>query len=445
MSGGREAAAALRLLRAADGEDQARVFRALPEAMRRALAEAWTLWAHEGQLPPEDEEAEWAVWLIRAGRGFGKTRAGAEWVQAYARANVAARIALVGGNAEDVRQVMIEGPSGLIATVRHGERWSWKRDRGEFVFDSGARAFVYSAAAPEGLRGPEHDAAWCDELAKWRYGDAAWDNLMMGMRRGPRPRVLVTTTPRPVPLMRRVMALRGVVETRGHMRDNPHLPAVFVAEMEAEYGASRLGRQELAGELVDDLENALWNRALLERQRVAAAPELVRVVVGVDPPAGTLTGRGGDQCGIVAVGRDADGDGYVLEDASVAGSTPEAWANAVVRCAERHNADRVVAEANQGGAMVETTLRAVHPLLPLRLVHAHRSKGARAEPVSALYEGGRMHHVGMFEGLEDQLCGMTPLGYEGPGRSPDRADALVWAVSHLMQTPTRRVGIRSLE
>lgn len=397
----------------------------MPEAGRRALYEEWPIWAHDGQTPERDD---WGLWLIRAGRGFGKTRAGAEWVQAYARANVTARIALVGGTADEVRQVMIEGPSGLIATSRHGDRTVWRRDAGEFTFDSGARAFVYSAEAPDKLRGPEHHAAWCDELAKWRRGDATWDNLMMGLRLGPRPQVVVTTTPQPTPLMRRVMARKGGVETRGKTSDNPHLADAVKADLVEAYGGTRLGRQELDGELVDDLANALWSRKLLDERRVTTPPPFVRVVVGVDPPAGAE----GDACGIVAVALGRDGKGYVLEDASVAGLSPEGWARAVAACAARHGADRVVAEKNQGGDMVGSVLRAVDPSLPLKLVHAVKAKGARAEPVSALYENGRMWHVGAFPALEDELCGLTPLGYEGPGRSPDRADALVWAAGFLM-------------
>ena len=417
--------------------------RQLSGAERRALDAAWPVWAHPGQVPPGDggpgadwPGGNWDLWLIRAGRGFGKTRAGAEWAHAYARANKEARIALVGSTADDVRQVMVEGPSGLIATALHGERWTWRRDMGEFTFASGAMAFTYSAEAPDRLRGPEHHAAWCDELAKWRYGEATWSNLRMGLRIGERPQIVVTTTPRPTVLMRRVMVARGLVETRGRTADNPHLAPAVAAELWADYGGTRLGRQELAGELVDDLANALWTRALIERQRVNAAPALVRVVVGVDPPAGSASNNGGDACGIVALGLGGDGHAYVLEDASVAGRSPEGWATAVAECAARHGADRVVAEKNQGGDMVGSVLRAAEAGLPVKLVHASRGKGARAEPVSALYENGRVFHVGGSGGglakLEDELCGLTPLGYEGPGRSPDRADALVWAATFLM-------------
>nr|WP_315765182.1 terminase family protein [Sphingomonas sp. Y38-1Y] len=409
----------------------------LKERELDVLDEAWEAWAHDGQLAPP---GDWAIWLIRAGRGFGKTRAGAEWVSAVARANQGCRIALVGGSIEEVRRVMIEGPSGLLAVAHAGERAGTTFKNGVLRFANKATAHVYSAASPEGLRGPEHHFAWADELGKWRAraGAAAWDNLRLGLRLGEAPRMLVTTTPRPTALMRRVMRLDGLVQTLGRTRDNPHLPGSFVAAMVADYGGTRLGRQELDGELVEDVAGALWTRALIEGCRARATPELVRVVVGVDPPAGTE----GDACGIVAAGLGADGRGYVIEDASVAGASPEGWARAVVACASRHSAERVVAEVNQGGAMVASVLRAVEATLPVRGVHATRGKAARAEPVAALYEQGRVRHVGAFPALEDELCGLVAGGgYEGPGRSPDRADACVWALTELMLARRGRVAV----
>ncbi|MEG3163781.1 terminase family protein [Sphingomonas sp. PB2P19] len=403
------------------------VLRRLTTPELRALADHWPLWAHDGQAVDRDD---WRVWLIRAGRGFGKTRAGAEWVSAIARARPEARIALVGGTMDDVRRVMIEGKSGLIAVARAHEPYAWRRYDGEFHFASGARAYAYSAEVPESLRGPEHDAAWCDEIGKWRRGDAAWDNLLLGLRIGERPQVLVTTTPRPTRLMRRVMAMKDCIETRGRTHDNLHLDAGWVAQMEDLYGGTRLGRQELDGEMIDEVVGALWTRAGLETRRVRAMPVArTRVVVGVDPPASI----GGDACGIVVVARGADDLAYVLEDASVSGLSPEGWARAVADCVARHGADRVIAEKNQGGAMVESVLRGADRVMPLTLVHAALGKVARAEPVAALYESGRAWHVGGFPALEDELCGLVVGGgYEGPGRSPDRADALVWAMTALM-------------
>lgn len=421
-------------------DERGELFRSLTAPQGREFLYRWSIWAHAGQLAPP---GDWRVWLIRAGRGFGKTRAGAEWVSEIARTMPGARIALVGATVDDVRQVMIEGESGLIAVARSDERLDYRASAGEVAFASGAVAAVFSAATPEKLRGPEHHAAWCDELAKWRHGDVAWDNLMLGLRLGEAPRVLVTTTPRPTRLLRRVMALPGLVETRGRTHDNPHLSASFVCAVEAMYGGTRLGRQEIDGELIEDLAGALWTRAMLEGARVAAVPATVRVVVAVDPPAGTLSGEGGDACGIVAAALGADGHGYVIADASVAGLSPEGWARAVVGCAARVGADRVVAEVNQGGTMVRSVLRAAEASLPLTLVRASVGKVARAEPVAALYEAGRVHHVGGFPALEDELCGLVAGGgYHGPGRSPDRADALVWALTELMLGRRTEVAVR---
>lgn len=418
-------------------EEQARVLNGLSDPVAREIEQRWPMWVHQGQaVPPGD----WRVWLIRAGRGFGKTRTGSEWVSEIARTHRDARIALVGATFEEVRRVMIEGASGLIAVARDGETVDWRPTAGEVRFGSGACAFVYSAEAPEALRGPEHHFAWCDELGKWRRrGEPAWDNLSMGLRLGERPRVLVTTTPRPTRLMRRVMALPSCIETRGATRDNPHLPASFVEAMEAEYGGTRLGRQELEGELLSDVPGALWTRAMIEAARAVTVDAPVRVAVGVDPPASA----DGDACGIVAVAVDGLGRLEVLEDASVSGLSPEGWAQAVAACADRHGADRVVAEKNQGGDMVESVLRAAAVAMPVRLVHASRGKAARAEPVAALYERRQVRHAAAFAALEDELCGLVRGGdYAGPGRSPDRADALVWAAWELVFGWKGEVGVR---
>lgn len=438
MSGDPTAEIVARLI-ALPADERLAAVRAMTRAQRREFRDRWTAWAHDGQRAPP---GDWRVWLIRAGRGFGKTRAGAEWVTQVARDMPEGRIALVGATADDARQVMVEGPSGLIAVARRDAAVEWRATTGILRWPNGAIATVYSAAAPEKLRGPEHHAAWCDELGKWgRGGDAAWDNLMLTMRLGARPRVLVTTTPRPTRLMRRVIALPGVVETRGRTADNPHLPPSFVAAMAQSYAGTMLGRQELDGELVEDVAGALWSRALIEARRVRAMPDVARMVVGVDPPAGI----GGDACGIVAVALGDDGRGYVVEDASVTGASPEGWARAVAGCAARHNADRVVAERNQGGEMVRATLRAADATMPLTLVYASRGKAARAEPVAALYEAGKVWHVGAFPALEDEMCGLVAGGgYEGPGRSPDRADALVWALTALLLDARTAAGVRAL-
>ncbi len=407
-------------------EEQAQIMRKLTLPQRREFKERWHQWAHHGQNP---DDGDWRVWMILAGRGYGKTRAGSEWISALARADGSLRFALVGATFEDVRKVMIEGESGLIAVARTREVVTWNIGKGEVEFASGATAHVYSAESYEKLRGPEHSHAWCDEIAKWHNAEDCWDNLMMGLRLGDTPRVLVTTTPRPVPLIKRLVKQPGVELRGGKTAENYNLSDNFVATVRALYGGTRLGRQELDGELIEDIEGALWNRNMLEGCRVAAAPDLRRIVIGVDPPITT----GGDDCGIVVVGRGVDDRAYVLADHSVSGRSPEGWARAVAAAAELWDADRVVAEGNQGGEMVESTLRAADLSMPIKRVHARVGKVARAEPVAALYEAGRASHVGAFPALEDQLCGLiTGGGYEGPGRSPDRADALVWAMSEAM-------------
>ena len=415
------------------------VLRRLSPALRRELQERWTFHAHGGQLEPAG--GDWRVWVIRAGRGFGKTRAGAEWVTEVARRNKAARIALVGATAGDVRKVMIEGPSGLLQVARAHETLRWSAVKGEVHFPSGAIATVYSARAGEQLRGPEHHAAWCDELAKWRNGEVAWNNLMLGLRLGDEPKVLVTTTPRAVALFQRIVAGRTTMQTGGRSGDNPNVPAAFLEAIAEQFGASNFGRQEIDGELIGEVEGALWSRALLQQCRVAATAPVARVVVGVDPSVG---GGEGDTCGIVVAALGTDDRGYVLADASLA-AAPDRWAARVAEVAELHGADRVVAEANQGGKLVSEVLRAADRRLPVKLVHATRGKAARAEPVATLYASGRVHHVGMFPALEDELCGVMAGGrYEGPGRSPDRADALVWGLTELMLGKRARAGVRSL-
>jgi phage terminase large subunit-like protein len=390
------------------------------------LMQSWIDIAHDGQLPPT---GDWRTWLMMAGRGFGKTRAGAEWVRGIAEAGDATTaIALAGATIGEVRAVMIEGPSGVLSVGPPSMRPVWEPSRGRLTWASGAQGFVYSGENPEKLRGPQHGFAWCDELAKWGFAQATWDN-QLGLRVGERPRALVTTTPRPIRLLRAMLDDPAVVVTQGRTIDNAALPAAYVAAMRDAYAGTRLGRQELEGALIADVEGALWTRDMVEACRVATAPTPRRVVVGVDPPASA----GGDACGIVAVGLGVDGFGYVLEDASVSGLSPEGWAGVVAAVSAKHGADRVIAEANNGGDMVASVLRAADTGLPVKLVHASRGKVARAEPVAALYGSGRMFHVGAWPALEDELCGLVVGGgYEGPGRSPDRADACVWAVTELM-------------
>ncbi len=407
----------------------------------------WEFNARPNQLPPQ---GEWRVWMTMAGRGFGKTRAGAEWVRMIAETNPDARIALVSSSLAEARGVMVEGESGLLAICRPGHKPHFEPSLHRVRFANGAQAQLFSAAEPESLRGPQHSHAWCDEIGKWplahERATRCWDNLMLGMRLGDHPRIAVTTTPRAVPLVRRLVAQAAkgdeVVITHGKTTDNDRLPDRFQDAIISEYGGTLLARQEIDGELLDDIEGALWTRSMLEQAREGAAvPEAARVVVAVDPPASA----NGDECGIIVAALGVDGIARVLADCSLGGATPSDWARQVAETAAQWNADRVVAEANQGGAMVETVLRAADQALPVKLVHAARGKVARAEPVAALYAAGRVRHVGVFARLEDQLCGLLVGGaYAGPGASPDRADALVWALTELMLGRAMRPSITPL-
>jgi phage terminase large subunit-like protein len=400
------------------------------KAFFRNFAHDWSQWSHAGQRPPP---GDWRTWLILAGRGFGKTRAGAEWVRAQAEADGSLRIALVAATLAEARAVMVEGDSGLMTIAPPDHRPRFEPSLRRLTWPSGAIATLFGASEPEALRGPQHHMAWCDEIAKWPHADATWDNLAMGLRLGVRPRTVATTTPRPVPLVRRLVAAKDSVVTRGRTTDNrANLSPDYIARMEGDYAGTQFGRQELDGELIEELQGALWSRTLIERQRSIAPPDVTRrTVIGVDPPAGA--GAASDACGIVVVALGEDERAYVLADASVQGATPEGWAQAVTQAAERWRADRVVAEANNGGAMIESVLRACDATLPLKLVHASTGKSARAEPIMMLYQRGKVMHVGAFPALEDEMTGLIMGGgYEGPGRSPDRADALVWALTELM-------------
>jgi phage terminase large subunit-like protein len=399
----------------------------------RTLNEYWPAWAHDGQLPPE---GDWPTWLMVTGRGFGKTRAGAEWVSGLARGDGTLRIALVGATLEDARKVMVTGRSGLLAVAQTGETPRFARTEGIVTFPSGAKAFLYSGSCPEKLRGPEHHFAWGDEIAKWRHPEETWDNLQLGLRLGAAPRALVTTTPRAVPLLKRLVETAGAV-TRGRTADNLNLPETYVARMEAQYGGTRKGREELDGEMIEDFEGALWTRALIELCRIPSPPpgeRFKRIVMGVDPP---LSAEG-DACGIVACALDRDGTGLVLGDHSERGLSPEGWASKAVAAAQAWGADCVVVEKNAGGEMATSVLKTADPALPVRPVHAHYGKGDRAEPVAMLFETGKARFAGAFPELEDELCAMIRGGgWAGRGRSPDRADAMVWAMTELMLSPRR--------
>ncbi len=413
------------------------------------ISRTWPLIARDEQLPPDFHApgTEWHTWLFMAGRGAGKTRAGAEWVRmtalnALKSGSGPLRIALVAPTHHDARAVMVEGESGLLAVCARdrAHRPRFEPARRQLVWPDGSLAQLFSAEEPDSLRGPQFHIAWCDEIARWRQGQKVWDMLLMALRLGDRPRVMATTTPAPVPLVKRLLDSPHTWLSRARTRDNAaNLAPGFIAAMEARYGGTRFGRQELEGELLEELEHVLFPRHALEAAREAQAPPLARIVVAVDPPAG----HGRDAvCGIVVAGIDAAGTVHVLEDASQAAAAPLRWARAVVAAFHRHRADRVVAEVNQGGDMVEAVLRQVDANVPYRGVHATRGKTVRAEPVAALLEQGRVRLAGTFPELEDELA--TFEERIAAGRSPDRADAFVWAVTELALRPRPEPRIRML-
>lgn len=384
------------------------------------------------------------------GRGAGKTLAGAQWVReivlsrAPANGDAVERIALVGETIADVRDVMVNGPSGLLALDwGKGSSPRWVGTKRRLELPNGALAFAFSSEDPESLRGPQFTAAWCDELAKWRYPDATWDMLQFGLRLGTRPRQVVTTTPRAVPLLKRIMAdTAHTVTTKARTADNEMwLANAFLTQVVARYQGTRLGRQELDAEFLEERSDALWKRSDIEACRVSQAPELRRIVVAIDPPASS--GEGSDACGLVAAGIGTDGFGYVLADATAGRLSPARWARRAVDLYHRLEADRVIAEVNQGGDMVEAVLRQADASVPIEKVRAYRGKVLRAEPVAALYEQGRIKHVGAFPELEDEMCDFG-LGGLSSGRSPDRVDALVWALSALMLTKGGKPRVRGI-
>ena len=407
--------------------DAADILSTLKVADLSELLYEWQFWARPKQLPPA---GEWATWLILAGRGFGKTRTGAEWVRGLAeRAGADFRIALVGETAADVRQVMVEGESGLLACARPDRRPRFEPSKRRLTWPQGAQAFLYSADDPEQLRGPQHHAAWCDELAKWRRAEETWSNLQLGLRLGERPQTVVTTTPRPLKLIKDLLADPMTVVSRGSTYDNRgNLPSAFFRQVVEKYAGTRLGRQEIEAEILEDTPGALWTRALLQACRAAVAPAWRRVVVGGDPP--VTGGDKADACGIVVAAEGEDGRYYVLADRTTVGASVHGWAQAAVAAYHDHEADRLVAEVNNGGDLVAAVIRQVDPMISYRAVRASRGKWARAEPIAALYEQGRVSHLAAMPALEDQMTSYAPGGDMAYG-SPDRLDALVWALSEL--------------
>lgn len=388
----------------------------------------WKSWARAEQLPPD---GAWRSWVFMGGRGAGKTRAGAEWVSSLARYKGAGRIALIGPTFHDVREVMIEGQSGLRSLP--DERPRFEPSRRRVVWANGAQAYCFSAEDPESLRGPQFDAAWADELCFWKYGQETLATLEHALRIGRAPRLMVTTTPRPVPVLKRLLARADTVVSRSStLANSSNLAPDFVAALQQRWSGSVRERQELLGELIEDAEGALWSRAQLDTLRFAPGqdvPSLDRIVVAVDPPASI--GPAADACGIIAAGAYGEGlsrRAVVLADHSVQGLGPQQWANRAVALARTVGAHEIIAEANNGGEMVRAVLQAAAPDMFVRLVRASEGKRSRAEPMAAYYAQGRVRHAAVFAELEDEMCG---FGAEGFNHSPDRVDALVWALTTL--------------
>lgn len=398
----------------------------------------WEFWARPEQLPPP---GDWTTWLYMGGRGAGKTRAGAEWIRTRVNAGAAKRIALVAATLAEARDVMIEGESGLLAISSPVDRPRYEKTNRRLVWPNGAIALLFSDDEPDMLRGAQNDTAWCDELAKWKHLEATFDNLQLGLRLGARPQQAITTTPRTKKGLKAIMARSDTVITRGSTHDNrDNLAPDFFKHVIRRYEGTRFGRQEINAELLDDVPGALWTRAMLDAAlmpKEAKPPEMARVVVAVDP-SGAKGDDDRDSIGIVAAGRGIDGLGYILGDFTCALS-PSGWGRRVAEAATRFNADRIIAEENFGGAMVERVIHAAGTTVPIKLVRASQRKVVRAEPVAALYEQKRIRHAGSFPELEDQLVSFTTNGYVGEA-SPDRADAAIWALIELMLSPADAAG-----
>jgi phage terminase large subunit-like protein len=407
-----------------------RILENLNRSQRKLALKTWWFWARDEQRPPP---GDWRIWLFLGGRGAGKTRAGAEWIADGVRRGRMRRIGLVGATFHDARSVMIEGQSGLLSVMNTAQ---FEPSNRRVLWANGAVADVISAEEPDYVRGHQFDAVWADEFCKWTEPQAALDMILMALRLGQSPRMAVTTTPRNIEALKKLMAMPDTVKTHSTTRANAaHLAPTFLAGLQLRFGGTRLGRQELEAEVIEDNDAALWRRDWIEKTRVRAAPELVRVVVAVDPPVSVA----GDECGIVAAGLAENGEAYVLGDFSEGGLTAAAWASRVAEAAEHFKADFIVAEANQGGDLVKQVLVDAYPGMAVKLVHATRDKRTRATPAAGLYEQGRVHHVGAFAALEDQM-----VSYDGTGKSPDRMDALVWALAQLFPLKRVKAKVRSI-
>lgn len=398
----------------------------------------WHAWARPNQLPPD---GDWLTWLVLAGRGFGKTRCGAEWVREEVTARRVSRIALIAETQKDLEEVMVFGQSGLLSVFPPHQKPKITKKPIRIEFHTGAIANGYNATEPDQLRGPQFDCAWGDEMAKWRYARETWDQLQFGLRLGLHPRQIITTTPRSIPILKEILAAPTTVNSRGVTTDNQdNLAASFIKSITDKYAGTRLGRQELSAEILDDVPDALWTRASLDRDRrkLSELPTLKRVVVAIDPAAKkNEMPEDGAATGIMVAGVGEDNRGYVLDDATCRLS-PNGWARMAVACFDRYHADCIVGEINNGGEMVAATVRAVRPTVPFKEVHASKGKWTRAEPVAALYEQGRISHIGTFALLEDEMVNFGPNGMVGE-MSPDRVDALVWAFTELFPMITKKI------
>lgn len=412
---------------ALDPVAQAAFMAALTEPEADVLRYDWSFWGRPKQIEPP---GKWHFWLVLAGRGFGKTRSGAEWVQAQAESGACGRIALVAETAADARDVMVKGESGILAIAPPWFRPRYEPSNRSLHWPNGAIATTYSADEPDQLRGPQHDGAWGDELAKWRYADA-WDQLCFGLRLGSNPRAIVTTTPRPTKIIKDLIADPLCHVTKGATYENrANVAERWLTHILAKYEGTRLGRQELDAEVLDDAPGALWKRERIEALRVKKHPPLVRIVVAIDPSVSATSEAA--ETGIIVMGIGEDDHGYVLGDVSMIKPTPEQWGSAAVTAYHTHEGDAIVGEVNNGGDLVEANIESIEKNLPFKQVRASRGKAVRAEPIATMYEKGRIHHVGTFPILEDQLCQWEP----GVSTwSPNRLDALVWAATELMAGP----------
>ena len=395
------------------------------------LLYCWEFWARPEQLPPP---GDWLGWLILAGRGFGKTRSGAEWVISRAQSGLYRSIALIGETVADVRDVMCESGESSIMRISPPEFLpNYEPSKRRLTWPNGAEAHTFSGDEPDQLRGPQTDTVWADEPAKWKYAEDTWANMELGLRAGPKPQWCATTTPRPIALIRRLISSPDVVATGGPTYDNLVNLSPAYRRVIARFEGTRLGQQELHAKVLTDMPGALWTRDLIERNRVREHPDLVRIVVGVDPEASDTEQSA--ETGIVTGGLGVDGHAYVLDDSTVRG-TPHTWGSAVVTAYHKFAADRVAVEVNNGGDMCEYVVKTVDPNVAVKKLHASRGKQTRAEPVAALYEQSKVHHVGLFEDLEDQQCNWLPTD----DVSPDRMDALVWLVTELMLEDVQAIG-----